>query len=210
MAKKIEKQKHAEKGCPFGFRFDDGVVLPANPSLQDAVDVYVRGYRPYLANVLALYVNRSFDEALEAAAHACCPICGRRYGHERRITNDALTNFHNALLEQKMNLLNADSFDTIMDIVGEIGKKISGIGNLTAYDCAMRIGANLGKLPQKFVYAHRGATVVVDGHAQHKFPFEAFRPELTRNLKAYEIEDFLCVFHTERKAGMFTVLNNEE
>lgn len=207
MTKKIEKQKHGEKGCPFGFRFNDGVVLSDNPSLQDAVDVYVRGYRPYLANVLALFKNCSFDEALKAAAYACCPVCRRRYGHERRITNDSLTDFHNALLEQKMNLLNADSFEMIMDIVGEIGKKISGIGTLTAYDCAIRIGANLGKLPQKFVYAHRGATIRErrGRKLQHQFARTEFRQELDE-LTAYEIEDFLCVFHKEREKGLFTVL----
>jgi len=43
-------------------------------------------------------------------------------------------------------------------------------------------------------------------NVQHVFPLNTFKTELTTRLTAYEIEDFLCVFHDERGKKEFTVL----
>jgi hypothetical protein len=87
-----------------------------------------------------------------------------------------------------------EDFDALHEIVKrEIGS-VHGIGALTVYDIAHRIGAYLGKSP-KMVYLHRGTK---EGAAILGFRGESLDPtqlpSAFSRLTPAEIEDCLCIY----------------
>lgn len=104
-------------------------------------------------------------------------------------------------------ILNATNFDEILTLLTFNGKKdgknegykhIKGIGELTEYDIAFRIGKCLGKCPDK-VYLHAGTREgaeklkgkkIKDKYLARK-AFEEF--EYLADAPICQIENFLCV-----------------
>jgi hypothetical protein len=74
--------------------------------------------------------------------------------------------------------------------------RIKGIGKLTLYDTAYRIGSKLGLEP-RLVYLHRGTLegAVLLGFSRKRPTLEPSElPPAYRALLAYEIEDCLCMY----------------
>jgi hypothetical protein len=93
-------------------------------------------------------------------------------------------------------LTHARDFDSLFNMVRDAIGPIHGIGELTVYDTALRIGAKLG-LPPERVYLHSGTRVGaralgLNWRTPH-LELEDFPAEL-RTLKPHEIEDCLCIF----------------
>jgi hypothetical protein len=87
-------------------------------------------------------------------------------------------------------------FETLHADVERRIRPIAGIGPLTVYDTALRIGAKLGIKPNR-VYLHAGTTIGaralgLDAVAPSLDPTEL--PSELRHLELYEVEDFLCIF----------------
>ena len=83
---------------------------------------------------------------------------------------------------------------------GEIGS-IKGIGALTAYDIAHRIGAHFGKAP-RLVYLHAGTRT---GARVFNISGDSFDPRILpkafSRLAPSEIEDCLCIYKDELHDG---------
>jgi hypothetical protein len=97
-----------------------------------------------------------------------------------------------------------DAFDMIHDLLDEI--KPYGIGPVTVYDVATRIGAFLGVEPTK-VYMHAGVrqglkalesvlplnAQLLGAHKLHRVPMYLF-PKPFNKMKADDVEDILCTY----------------
>lgn len=88
------------------------------------------------------------------------------------------------------------SFDELLDAVDQAIGSIRCIGDLLLYDTALRIGANLGIMPDR-VYLHsgtrRGARALGLAWKRRSISI-AELPVALRGLKPHEIEDCLCIF----------------
>jgi hypothetical protein len=168
-------------------------------SLRDFVIEYEKEYRPNLQQQLDWFREQpSIQTAIENAALAC-DNRGKRYSHQRRHPRELLHRAQQLLLDKSEVLRRCRDFDDLVAAVTEALGKMKGLKELYCYDTALRIGAFLKIYPDK-VFLHRGARTGARNlqlnfqtHALHK---QEVPPEL-RALRAYEIEDFLCIYKAE-------------
>ena len=119
---------------------------------------------------------------------------GKREAHQRRITSATLRAFERALQRRAKRIAAARSFEALFLLVGE--SMVPGIGPLTHYDTALRVGAFLGLEPEA-VYVHAGAAKgareldlpIVDGRVERRD-----LPPPLRRLAPDEVEDCLCIY----------------
>ncbi|MCD4734549.1 MAG: hypothetical protein K8R53_00770 [Bacteroidales bacterium] len=118
-----------------------------------------------------------------------------------------LYNARKILLNCISDIEDFQSFESIYTFLEEKIRPLSGIGNMLQYDISLRIGANMNVWPDK-VYAQLGALYGVNGLLHANYPKDSrqifnFKNTFIRNfpefnrLKAYEAENFLCVFDNE-------------
>jgi hypothetical protein len=136
----------------------------------------------------------SDEEAVSRAALAQLPS-GKRHPHQYRIPRASLEESRHRLLENLAVLRRATSFDELFDLVAALIGPIPGVGELTVYDTALRIGARFGLEPTR-VDIHAGTR---DGARALGFDHRCLRIELDelpapiRRLSAREAEDLLCI-----------------
>lgn len=104
---------------------------------------------------LKIFRNQpSIVEAIYLAALGNKPN-GKRFDHQREIPRIALCESKVRLIREIERLKSVNSFKDLYNVVDQIIGSIKGIGELTTYDTALRIGAKLGLEPQD-VYLHAG------------------------------------------------------
>jgi len=165
------------------------------------IDTIVRQYKAMKKNRPDRHIDHTVSqtnltEAIEVAAKAIDDR-NKRHGHQCLISQINLGNFAEKLKAKELQIKSVKSFDDLMTIVES--EKSEGIGELTIYDTATRIGAYLNLFPDR-VYLHsgtrKGARNLLGRLNGRKhltigdFPFEIQRHGLT----ASEIEDILCIF----------------
>lgn len=164
-------------------------------TLEDVVRDYIQRFRDRANREGRWFATqKSLDQAIEKAAMAVSPA-GKRLNHQRRIPRSVLRVWADALLERRNEIRASKTFAKLHAKLEALGAELDGIGELTVYDTAVRIGAFL-KLEPDRVYLHAGAR---DGARALGFngrnslsPAELPRP--LRRLKAGEIEDALCIY----------------
>ena len=113
--------------------------------------------------------------------------------------NTELEESRRRLLQAIERLRCASSFDELLSLVESCIGDVKGIGELTIYDTALRIGAKLHLEPDR-VYLHRGtregARRLGVGSSERSIPIDRLPPSL-RQLKARETEDVLCIYKAE-------------
>lgn len=145
--------------------------------------------------------NINFDKIVR---HAFYPIEGiKKDPHQYRIQDKPYKDYMKKVGALKREILNAENFDEILEIVtfnskNKYHEHIWGIGELTEYDIAFRIGRGLGKCPDK-VYMHSGTREGAKKLKKGKIKGKTLSRD---ELKEYEyfdnvpiclIENFLCV-----------------
>lgn len=161
-------------------------------SFDDIVSTFITNNRHRTKRELQFYIDQSdLDQAIKVAARCISPD-GKRHSHQRRIPAQTLAEMQRAI--RSANLLSATSFSELHDCVENATKSIWGIGELTVYDVAHRIGAYLGIRPE-YVYLHAGTcegacALGLRGKALSKNAF----PNAFQRLTAAEIEDCLCIY----------------
>ncbi len=166
-------------------------------TFEEIVSDYIREYRDDARAEMRFFeIQRSPSAAIRKAALCELPS-GKRHPHQRRIPKALLEQVEAQLQAVGRKLAEAANFSALHRLVeGEIGS-IKGIGMLTVYDIAHRIGAHFGKAP-RLVYLHtgtrKGATVFdVSGDS-----FDPrILPETFSRLAPSEIEDCLCIYKNE-------------
>jgi hypothetical protein len=179
--------------------------MPQVSNLAVIVRAYVKNNRPRALEELARFEHdATLHAAVERAGMARRPD-GKRYDHQRRIPcallRIATSRLHRAPLAI------ARDFHSLFDMVQETIGPIDGIGELTVYDTALRIGAKLGLLPKR-VYLHSGTRLGarapgLDCTAPHLELDDC--PAEFRVLKPHEVEDCLCIFK-----GQFVLAPNQK
>lgn len=161
---------------------------------DEIVTDYIRTYRDRARDELRGFEKeRSLSAAIRRAA-LCQREDGKRYSHQRRIPRSVLEEAELRLQVAERSLAKASDFDAVHRLVGERIAEIDGIGALTVYDIAHRIGTHLGKEPTR-VYAHAGTKV---GALALGIDGDMFDPRILPKtflrLSAAEVEDCLCIY----------------
>ena len=164
-------------------------------SYRDVVRAYISGYREDAAAELEFFRKQSsLSKAIHVAARSIMGN-GNRHPHQRRLPASILRTAARRLKAVAPLLQGCRSFAELHDVVrAQIGA-IRGIGRLTTYDVATRIGGHL-RLEPELVYLHAGTSIgagalgLDGGETLHPSALpQAFRP-----LKAREMEDCLCIY----------------
>jgi hypothetical protein len=128
-------------------------------NITNLINEYIREWR--VERNEESYNDELIKRCKEAADfRACIEIATRSkspnnkiHPHQWRIGGKKLEEFLGALLQLEAELLAAKSFDEIHTIA--VTARTPGVGQLTTYDIALRIGANRNLLPDK-IYLHAG------------------------------------------------------
>ncbi|EGJ51740.1 hypothetical protein [Desulfocurvibacter africanus] len=160
------------------------------------VRAHIRAWRSRAIEELDWYkAQGDLPEAIERAGLAKRHD-GKRHSHQTRIPRRVLEEARDALLSIQTDLRAACSFDELFQTIRDRIEPIGGIGELTIYDTAQRIGACLGLAPQH-VYLHagtrQGAKCLGLDCTAGKIAMDAL-PREFRELEPYEIEDCLCIY----------------
>jgi hypothetical protein len=119
---------------------------------------------------------------------------GSRHPHQNRIPEKTLAKAEKRLQKCAPEIQHCRSFDELHDLICQEFEDISGIGKLTRYDIATRIGAHLGLEP-KLVYLHAGAAAAAKRLGFHGDTIDPNElPAAFHRLRPDEIEDCLCVY----------------
>jgi len=171
-------------------------------TLDEIVDDYIENYRADArADVKEFQNLPSLKDAIRHAS-LCHWLPGRkRHPHQYRIPQSVLQAVERRLQKASDQIASAADFEALHDEIDcEIGA-IRGIGALTTYDIAHRVGAFLGKAP-KLVYLHRGTRV---GARRLGFAGKVLNPRSLPStllrLTPAEIEDCLCIYKTRLLSG---------
>jgi hypothetical protein len=177
---------------------------------EDVVSDYIRDIRDAARAEMRLFKNQ--PSLAEAISNAVRPG-GRKHRHQYRIPSRSLDETERRLTEIAAALLQAPDFTALHQTVEGTIRPIRGIGKLTVYDIAHRLGAFLGKAPT-LVYLHTGTKT---GAAALGLRGETIRPDMLpaafSRLSAAEIEDCLCIYNNrlrghEIRPGHFQHLNH--
>jgi hypothetical protein len=168
----------------------------ATPTLEEIVAAYLRDHAEGEACYLRFYqIQKSLPDAITKSALAALPN-GGRFSHQRRIPGPVLIQARDALL--KLDYSNVHTFAELYEKVAAALRPIRGIGILTIYDTAHRLGAYL-KLSPDQVYLHAGVRVGAKalglGEWRAKLPMSAFQ-----RLRPEQVEDCLCIYNRQLKA----------
>jgi hypothetical protein len=166
-------------------------------SLDEIVSDYIRKHRGDASTETHFFeIQQSASAAIRKAALCKLPS-GKRHPHQRRIPRAVLELAEARLQAASDRLAGAADFAALHAVVdSEIGD-IRGIGALTMYDIAHRIGAYFRKAPE-FVYLHAGTKIgarVFNITGDFVDP-KALPKEFSR-LSPPEIEDCLCIYKDE-------------
>ena len=135
----------------------------------------------------------SWSEAVERAWESIMSN-GKMNGHQCLVGKQKLDEGLQICLSHNRQ---PDSFNDFHDIyawIESITKDVKGIGSLTTYDIARRLGTWLGMQPQK-VYLHAGAMRGARklGIQGHMVSLDNFPSEIQK-LGATHAENFLCIY----------------
>lgn len=174
-------------------------------NLEEIVATYIEKYRIEVKKDLHFYAQKtSFQEVVSLAAAAKGRWHGI-HGHQNKYgVALKLPMFAQNLLKVLPELEKLTNFKELYDAVE--ARKIKGVGQLTIYDTALRIGANL-KIEPKNVYLHCGTKEGAKNLAKNfeialrgkRFISVDELPPAFRKLKPLEIEDCLCIYKDDLK-----------
>jgi hypothetical protein len=168
----------------------------SDASLAVIVRAYIAHCRPGAHEELSSFRAEPTLAAAIQRAGMAMRTDGKRYDHQRRIPLAALEAATSRLRRAPLHM--ARDFDQLLRTVGRIIRPVHGVGELTVYDTALRIGSKLDLLPTR-VYLHSGTregarALDLNWRAPYLEP-EDFPPEFLE-LQPHEIEDCLCIFRS--------------
>ena len=173
-----------------------------NAELVKLVQCYCDRYKPrFVAKIMGFGTKRPFKAAVKIAAKGEeVDRTKNRHLHWlwSRSKKRALSKAVKILTGMTTELECCCDFQTLHELITKNVSRIKGVKKVYCYDVAMRIGACKGFLPKK-VYVHankvRKATVALNLEIDGDETVDLRNlPRPLRCLKAYEIEDFFCVF----------------
>lgn len=161
----------------------------------------IKAYRKLRGEKPDIWIDFAREQAELRSAIIVSALCinaeGKRHPHQYRLKKQILEATKDELLLVYKRISKAKTFDALYKIVDSLD--VYGLGKLTRYDIAQRIGAFLELTPDR-VYLHAGTMIGAKkllGDIRGKeyltkddLP-KSFR---VKSLKYHEIEDILCIF----------------
>jgi len=164
-------------------------------SYKEVVRRYEEVYKNDLDKELEYFTNAGLDVAVKNAPS------GRtsgfdKHSHQYMVKQKALNKAERILTKKVSEIEWCESFYDLHEKIDELIRNIHGVGELTVYDTAARIGANLGFKP-KVVYLHvgtrEGAKKLVKLKWGQKTLDRKTLPTPFRKLSPSHLEDLLCI-----------------
>jgi hypothetical protein len=173
-------------------------------TFEEIVNDYIREYRDDARKEMRFFeIHRSPSGAIRKAALCELPS-GKRHPHQRRIPGALLEQVEGRLQGIGRKLARAADFAALHRLVEKEIGGIKGIGALTVYDIAHRIGAHFKKSPER-VYLHAGTRT---GARVFDIGGDSFDPTILPKaflqLASSEIEDCLCIYKDQLRGGAHT------
>lgn len=167
-------------------------------TLEAMIRDFVDRFRPGERDELAFFKEHPFTVALDHAALA--KDCrGKRFSHQRRLTRESLAKARGLLFEKQDELKRMQCFEGVLKIVQGITRQVRGLGELYAYDTALRISAALGYEPVA-VYLHAGTRVGAKRlgiSTSRDYVSTLDLPVALQKLPPHEVESFLCIYKNQ-------------
>lgn len=116
-------------------------------NIKKCIEEYVRQYRNLALDEISFYARQPTLSAATTVAVNCTRADGKRHLYQRRIPEVVLGKAERKLHAVIDELKAASDFDTLHLVVNQAIRPIRGVGELTVYDVALRIGAFLGLKP---------------------------------------------------------------
>jgi len=170
-------------------------------TLDEIVSSYIREYRTLArAEIRSFEKESTLGDAVRRAALCQWPN-GKRHEHQYRIPKSLLEQAEGRLQGIAGKLERAADFRALHELLElEIGS-IHGIGELTVYDIAHRIGAYLRKVPT-LVYLHRGTRTGAAVFGLRGLMLDPKQlPAAFSRLTPAEIEDCLCIYKKQLRSS---------
>lgn len=163
-------------------------------TLDEIVSDYIREHRDGARREMRFFaIQRDTHEVIRKAALCELPG-GKRHSHQRRIPKAVLKEAERGLQTISRKLAAATDFAALHDLIEAKIGGIRGIGALTVYDIAHRIGAHFGKVPER-VYLHAGTKVGAKSlGVSGRTVDPKLLPKSLSRLEPSEIEDCLCIY----------------
>ncbi len=166
-------------------------------TLEEIVDDYRATYDSRLDAELKAYRRKAtLEQAIRDACHGL-KASGKRHIHQRKLPHRSALRATRALLRNIRALSAARNFHELQAVVQRLMGNIPWVkGKLNVYDTTFRIGGKLGKLPTR-VYLHRGTldgAVALGFDRKLEYVTMSELPKPLQKLKAYEVEDVLCLY----------------
>jgi hypothetical protein len=156
--------------------------------------MHTSGWRASAKRERQFFKGCSLKRAIEFAAMCKLPN-GKRHPHQYRTHRAVLVEAESILQECADQLRGCETFDDLYKLVKREIWGIHGIGILTVYDVATRIGAHFDVAPIQ-VYLHAGTAdgAVALGFHRRGTLDRMDLPRAFRRLRSYEAEDCLCMY----------------
>ena len=170
-------------------------------SLEEIVLRYQNDYQETVESEVGFYCGLGKREPFKtvvATAARCELANGKRHPHQHRIRRCALEKVEAVLCTDHAlsKLAATKDFESLHKQLCDMIFSIPGIGELTVYDIATRIGISLGHQPQ-WVYLHagvRGGAKALGLDVSGSTLSASVLPEAFHVLTPAQIEDCLCIF----------------
>ena len=143
-------------------------------------------------------LNKLLDFSLTKPSHQQLLEKCVKGGHQYCISKDSIDKAVEKLKKAKILSIKYNNFEVLYDDVKNAIGNIKGIGDLTVYDTALRLGFIMFPivLPREYVYlargAKRGAENLLGKAVHYREHISIFAPYFG-NLSSHFIEDFLCI-----------------
>jgi len=168
--------------------------------LAEKRDDYIKRFRSSARKEKRFYASLPLADRVRKAALGDT-ASGGRHRHQWHMKLVLLKRFASKLALRRRQIAGVRSFSELLEIVGS--SRLKGVGELTVYDTAVRIGAGLGIEPTE-VYLHAGTRIGARSLGwkvnRASIPRTEIPPELG-SLSASEIEDLLCIYAADFQVG---------
>ncbi|HHB1654679.1 TPA: hypothetical protein ACOQ0H_003864 [Bacillus cereus] len=164
-------------------------------SLSFLAEDFLKKYGNYQLQELMFYTKyKNTPEKLIHLIAWSITSNGKTHPHQYRIKRTVKEHVEKYLLNNYDKIQQIKDFDTLMKLF----RGITGVGPLTSYDMATRLGFCFGITPKK-IYLHRGTYIGAKNLLGNKVTGRSFLklkdlPKELHHLTPLQIEDFLCIY----------------
>lgn len=174
--------------------------------IKTCINNYYARFKVRFDNYLAYYKTLNLEDAIECASIGKYKLDG---GSEFTWFHQQVFIQHNGeqpliqlakklqSLRDKISILK--DFDALFQLMKEISSNIDGIGSLSIYDTALRLGSHLNMTPD-FIYIHAGTKTGFKALIDEKCDKEYIEKKIFRTipnlfeLEPMYLEDILCIY----------------